>query len=98
VYVVVNRISVDPDRAEDFAEIFAASMAHLEGVPGLSRSLLLAPAKPGQPFMSTMEFDTSEDFRAWLKSDSFRASHDAVTADQGVTGNEVELYDLHTTV
>jgi len=98
MYVVVNRITVDPARSASFADVFAASMSHLEGVPGLVRSTLLTPATDGLPFVSTMEFDSREDFTAWLRSESFRRSHDAVTGDEGVTGNEVELYELHTEV
>ena len=98
MYVVVNRITVVPDSSDDFAATFADSMAHLEGVPGLRRSTLLAPSSPDGAFMSTMEFDSREDFQAWVKSESFARSHSAVVDSQVITDNAVETYDLHTEV
>jgi heme-degrading monooxygenase HmoA len=98
MYVVVNRITVEPAHSDEFAAIFADSMSHLEGVPGLRRSTLLAPSSPEGTFMSTMEFDSREDFQAWVKSESFARSHAAVVGNETITDNEVETYDLHTEV
>ena len=76
MYVVHNRIEVGPADAEAFENAFTTSMrTTLGGVPGLRRSLLMRPARPGQPYVSTMEFDFQDDFKAWMKSDSFRAAH-----------------------
>jgi heme-degrading monooxygenase HmoA len=41
----------------------------------LRRSLLMRPAGPNAPYVSTMEFDSQEDFRAWMRSESFAAAH-----------------------
>ncbi len=98
MYVVVNRITVDPEHADDFAASFAETMAHLEGVPGLRRSTLLAPSAPGGAFMSTMEFDSHEDFQAWTRSDSFARSHATSGRATVVTASAIETYDLHTEV
>ena len=58
-----HRIDVGPEGADAFENAFAESMwATLTGVPGLRRSLLMRPAKPGQPYVSTMEFDTAEEW------------------------------------
>ena len=76
MFVVHNRIEVEAAGAEAFEQAFAHSMqATLAGVPGLRRSLLMRPASQGQPYVSTMEFDSRDDFRAWMASDSFRAAH-----------------------
>ncbi len=98
MYVVVNRIVVEPGRSEEFAAAFAESMSHLEGVPGLRRSTLLAPSSPDGEFLSTMEFDSPEHFHEWLRSESFRRSHDAVLDAEVVSDNAVATYDLHTEV
>jgi heme-degrading monooxygenase HmoA len=98
MYVVVNRIRVEPGRGEEFAASFAESMSHLEGVDGLRRSTLLAPSTPDGEFMSTMEFDSRDHFQAWVRSDSFARSHAAVVDAEVVSDNAVETYDLHTEV
>jgi heme oxygenase (staphylobilin-producing) len=98
MYVVVNRIRVEPGRGEEFAASFAESMSHLEGVEGLRRSTLLAPSSPDGEFMSTMEFDSQEHFRAWVRSESFALAHAAVVDAEVVSANAVETYDLHTEV
>ncbi|MCC2309346.1 antibiotic biosynthesis monooxygenase family protein [Cellulomonas chengniuliangii] len=95
MYVVHNRLDVKPEEAADFERTFATSMrATLAGVPGLRRSLLMRPTQPGVPYVSTMEFDDQESFRAWMRSDSFKAAH----ADTGATGMQapsgIELFDV----
>lgn len=75
MYVVMNRISVPAEHAPTFERLFTASFEHLRGVSGLERVTLQRPSKPDQPYVSTMEFDTPESFRAWMSSGSFRASH-----------------------
>ena len=76
MYVVHTRISVPPEGADAFQEVFVTSMREtLGGVPGLERALLLKPTAEDQPWISTMEFDTKENYAAWVKSDSFKASH-----------------------
>jgi heme-degrading monooxygenase HmoA len=98
VYVVVNRIRVEPTRADEFAETFAESMSHLEGVPGLERSTLLAPSTPDGAFLAMMQFDTRESFVAWKHSESFALAHAAVVAAEVVSDTETETYDVHTEV
>ncbi|MFI6452433.1 antibiotic biosynthesis monooxygenase family protein [Streptosporangium amethystogenes] len=95
MYVVHNRIEVTSERAASFEEAFSASMrATLAGVPGLQRSLLMRPTKPGDPYVSTMEFDSAEDFRAWMKSDSFKAAHSDADAPGMQAPSAIELFDV----
>jgi heme-degrading monooxygenase HmoA len=76
MFVITNRIDVKADTAAAFEKVFSESMrTTLQGVPGLKRATLMRPEKDGLPYVSTMEFDTRADFLAWLKSDSFKASH-----------------------
>ena len=35
----------------------------------------MRPAQDGQPYVSTMEFDSKESFIGWMRSDSFKAAH-----------------------
>ncbi len=76
MYVIQNRIDVPAVAAAEFERGFVANMRKtLPGVPGLRRSALLRPTKDGQPYVATMEFDSPDDFMAWMRSDAFRAAH-----------------------
>ena len=104
MYVVMNRIEVEPERAETFEAHFGGSMERTLGaVPGLVRSSLLKPARPGQPYVAQMEFDSEESFRGWLQSDAFRAARGhgpgggEGNGDAG-PGPSVEAYEAIVTV
>lgn len=94
MFMFTNRIDVT-ENAEAFEKAFAESMrTTLKGVPGLNRATLLRPEADGLPYVSTMEFDSKEDFLAWLKSDSFRASHSDKQAPGMQAPSAVEQYTL----
>ncbi|MFZ3417723.1 antibiotic biosynthesis monooxygenase family protein [Arthrobacter sp. 3Tela_A] len=94
MYVVVNTLEITPDTAEAFEKAFIDSMAHLEGVPGLGRSTLMRPEGASNTYLSTMEFDSKESFMAWLRSDSFKASHSADQAPGMQAPNAVASYSV----
>lgn len=93
MYVVHNRISSPENEA--FEETFAGAMrSTLVGVPGLIRSTLMRPSEAGQPYVSTMEFDSKESFTAWMRSDSFRASHPNVDAPGMDAPSSIEAFTV----
>ncbi|MBH0121683.1 antibiotic biosynthesis monooxygenase family protein [Rhodococcus sp. NPDC003382] len=95
MFIVTNRIPVPAETAEAFEKVFVESMnTTLAGVPGLHRTTLQRPVGDDAPYVSTMEFDTREDFLAWLKSDSFRASHSDPNAPGMQAPSAVEQHEL----
>jgi len=95
MFVVHNRIEVSADTAEAFEKAFTESMrTTLAGVPGLTRSLLMRPGDPSQPYVSTMEFDSRDSFRAWMKSDSFRAAHADTQAPGMQAPSAIEMFNV----
>lgn len=99
MYIVTNRITVAPETAAAFEETFTASMkSTLSGVAGLRKATLLRPEADGLPYVSTMEFDSKEDFLAWMRSDSFRASHSDPKAAGMQSRSSVEQHSLLLTV
>ena len=95
MYVITNRIDVPADTTEAFEKVFVESMrSTLDGVPGLNRTTLMRPAADGLPYVSTMEFDSKEDFLAWLRSDSFKASHSDDQAPGMQAPSAVEQHTL----
>jgi len=95
VFVVTNRMIVAPENAEAFERTFSSSMReNLAGVAGLSRATLLRPEADGLPYVSTMEFDSKDDFLAWMRSDSFRASHANTDRNRLATQSAIEQHTL----
>ena len=101
MYVVVNRIPVEPERAEVFEQHFSGTMDRTLGdVPGLVRASLLRPNRDGDPYLATMEFEGEDDFHAWRSSEAFRAAHGGRGGDGGEGGPPpaVESYTVVNTV
>ncbi|MFD1146899.1 antibiotic biosynthesis monooxygenase family protein [Saccharothrix hoggarensis] len=94
MFIATNRLFVPADRADEFEARFRDNMrAYLPGVPGLRRSTLLRPTRPDQPYVSINEFESEDDFRAWVASDSFKEAHKRNAGiARHVTGNAVETF------
>lgn len=95
MFYATNRLFVPPESAKDFEEHFIGNMRnYLPGVDGLRRSTLLKPDSPEHPYVSINEFDTEEQFRTWVASDSFKEAH---ARNKGiarhVSGNTVETFE-----
>lgn len=96
MFIVSNRIDVTTDQAEAFESVFIDSMrSTLEGVGGLHKVTLQRPGRPDLPYLSTMEFDSEDDFKAWLRSDSFKKAH---SDDQAVGMQAPSAVEMHTLI
>lgn len=54
----------------------------------------MRPEGKSNTYLSTMEFDSKESFFAWLKSDSFKASHSDDQAPGMQAPNAVASYTV----
>ncbi|MGW1679158.1 antibiotic biosynthesis monooxygenase family protein [Saccharopolyspora sp. NPDC002376] len=95
MFYATNRLYVPPEKASEFEEHFIDNMRnYLPGVEGLRRSTLLRPDHPDHPYVSINEFDTEEQFRTWVSSDSFKQAH---ARNKGiarhVSSNAVETFE-----
>ena len=94
MFIVSNRIEVT-ENAEEFERGFIEAMRNtLGGVPGLHKATLMRPESEGLPYISTMEFDSKQDFFAWMRSDSFKASHSNADAAGMQAPSNVEQHTL----
>lgn len=95
MFIVHNRIEVPAEDAARFELVFTESMrTTLSGVSGLRRSLLMRPNGSNAPYVSTMEFDSEDDFRVWMKSDSFAAAHSNKLAQSMQAPSAIELFTV----
>lgn len=73
-FVVVNAVTVPPDRAAEFEARFAARAGVVEQAPGFEAFELLRPAA-GDRWLVYTRWATEADFEAWTASHSFSAGH-----------------------
>jgi len=91
-FVVVNAVTVPPERHEQFEARFAARAGTVSQAPGFEAFELLRPAE-GDRYLVYTRWATRSDFDAWLASRDFRASHGSgqtpVASDNEVWSFEV---------
>lgn len=75
MYVVTNRVPVNPQWQEAFEERFRQRAGQVELQPGFVRMAVLRPDSEGAPYVVETTWRDRAAFEAWLKSDDFRAAH-----------------------
>jgi heme-degrading monooxygenase HmoA len=75
MFVVMNRISVNPAFAAAFEERFRHRAAEVDRMPGFIRNIVLRPASPDDPYVVMTMWETQQAFEAWTQSDAFRKGH-----------------------
>ncbi|KQR40972.1 antibiotic biosynthesis monooxygenase [Deinococcus sp. Leaf326] len=72
---VANRIYVNPEYHDQFAERFRERAGLVDGMPGFVANHVLRPTKEGEPFVVLTFWESREAFEAWTQSDAFRQGH-----------------------
>jgi heme-degrading monooxygenase HmoA len=75
MFVVMNRIPVNPEYNEAFIERFQDRAVLVDRMPGFVSFQLLQPAGPDQPFVVMTVWESQEHFEAWTRSDEFKQGH-----------------------
>lgn len=75
MFIVMNRIPVNPEYGEAFMERFKDRAALVDNMPGFISFSLLKPTKVGDPFVVETHWDSQADFENWTKSDEFKQGH-----------------------
>jgi len=75
MFVTMNRIDVNEDHHEAFAERFRQRAGLVDGEPGFVRNMVLRPENPADPHVVMTFWESREAFVAWTESDSFRQAH-----------------------
>ncbi len=99
-YIAINRFQVNPERANEFEDVWKNRETFLSEVPGFQSFKLLrgAPEDGVQVFLSHSTWDSEAAFQAWTKSEAFKKAHSDARTPDGVlagppkfTGYEVIL-------
>jgi heme-degrading monooxygenase HmoA len=75
MFVVMNRIPVNPDYAEQFEERFTNRAREVDKMPGFVRNQVLRPANPDDPYIVLTVWKAQDDFETWVNSESFQKGH-----------------------
>lgn len=75
MFIVMNRIPVNPDYAEQFEERFRNRAGEVDKMKGFVRNQVLRPANAEDPYVVLTVWESQEDFENWVNSDAFRKGH-----------------------
>lgn len=75
MFVVMNRIPVNPDYTEQFEERFTNRAREVDKMPGFVRNQVLRPATPDKPYVVMTFWASQADFENWVNSDAFKKGH-----------------------
>ena len=75
MFVVMNRISVNPDYTEQFEERFRNRAGEVDKMKGFVRNQVLRPDNLDDPYIVLTYWESKADFEAWVNSDAFRQGH-----------------------
>jgi heme-degrading monooxygenase HmoA len=77
MYLAMNRFTVPTENADAFEALWLGRESHLHEMPGfVAFHMLQGPEEDGRVLYASHTVWESEDhFRAWTRSDQFRAAH-----------------------
>lgn len=74
-YVTINAITVDPERADELAQRFAARAGQVDNQAGFEEFQLLRPTDQRNTWLVYTRWRDKESFEAWVNSPAFMQGH-----------------------
>jgi heme-degrading monooxygenase HmoA len=94
-FVVMNAVTVPPDRAGEFEKRFATRAGKIKDSPGFEAFELMRPADGKDRYIVYTRWRSKEAFEAWMRSPDFAAGHRQHSEDGPVgTASELWTFDL----
>jgi heme-degrading monooxygenase HmoA len=92
MFVAMNCVTVDADRAADFEQAFLQRERLLNHAPGF-RGFQFLRRDQGAEYVVLTHWESEDAFRGWVKSDLFRRAH---SRERGGFGghSEVRMYEV----
>ncbi|HEY8418177.1 MAG TPA: antibiotic biosynthesis monooxygenase [Limnochordales bacterium] len=75
MYVVMNRIPVQPAYAQAFEERFRQRAGAVDRMPGFIRTLVLRPDNEEDPYVVLTLWESKDHYLAWTQSEAFQQGH-----------------------
>jgi heme-degrading monooxygenase HmoA len=90
--VVINAVTVPPDRREEFERRFASRAGQVSHAAGFEAFELLRP-RDGDRYLVYTRWASREDFETWMSSSQFAAGH-RQHSGSGPVSRESEVWEL----
>jgi heme-degrading monooxygenase HmoA len=97
MFVVMNRLPVNPERAELFEERFINRAREVDKMKGFVRNQVLRPGKPDDPYIILTIWESKADFESWVNSDEFKRGHarsGTLPEDTFLGHGKLETFDI----
>ena len=97
MFVVCNRVQVNPDHVGAFEALFLSRAGMVDGSPGFVSFQLLRPAKPDDEYMVMVTWEAKDAYHGWLKSPAFKHGHSrtgSLPEDTFLGPQRIELFEL----
>lgn len=75
MYVVMNRVMVKADWANEFEQRFAKRKGQIDKEPGFVNMQILKPESEQTPYVVLTTWQSKSDFENWIKSEDFKLAH-----------------------
>jgi heme oxygenase (mycobilin-producing) len=75
VFIICNRMLVNPEYAEAFEKRFADRASLVDKMPGFVSFQLMRPKTEGAPYVVMTTWESEDDFKAWTESPEFKEGH-----------------------
>lgn len=74
-FVAINYIRCRDDYRDRFETLFQTRARAIDRLPGFRSMQVLRPAEDGDRYLIVSQWDSEDDFKAWLKSPEFLEGH-----------------------
>jgi heme-degrading monooxygenase HmoA len=86
MFIAMNQFQVNPERADEFEEVWRTRESHLDGFEGFISFALLKGDDAGD-YVSHSMWASREAFMGWATSESFRKAHGERMPDGIIVGH-----------
>lgn len=97
MFVVCNRVQVNPAHAEQFEKLFLSRSHMVDKSPGFVSFQLMRPDKTDDSYVVMVTWQSKDYYKEWLKSDAFKQGHSrtgSLPDDTFMGPQRVETYEL----
>ncbi len=96
VYVVVSRLRVDPERADDLVAAFRRRAGLVDGAAGFRGLEVWQSDRARAEILMVTRWDDRSSFKAYMRSDAHAESHRRIPPDLDAAITLERLEHLHT--
>ncbi|MFV2056465.1 MAG: antibiotic biosynthesis monooxygenase [Thiohalomonadales bacterium] len=95
MYIVTNRVMVNPEFKQQFEERFRARAGQVDKQAGFVRMDVMRPLDEGVPFLVMTVWRDKNAFLAWVDSEDFKLAHqNPLPKEAYATGGGMEHHEI----